>query len=266
MLSSFRKKLNSVIQESISLSENLSSQIQQNIQPSLFGTTAPAGLVDHSHYLYKKADDYGPSHVRSDAGDSVAVPRQVNLNAGSRILDYNQEVWADVRSLNVKNAALAAEFDERIMNVTKTCKARLTSMSDLNVTLASIPNIVTHLKSCTDTIEQIRTNMAGVERKLMALQDLVEVLELQDRQLNRRFDMAMQREKKMAELNELREDLTTRHARNEAKHERSLKQIQLERQKVFDAEFQKDLSEYKEKGQLPSGCPMDLFRIMIFMF
>ena len=147
---------------------------------------------------------------------------------------------------------MAAELDERILEARKTAEKRLTDILDLNASLAIIPSIVDQFKACTEMIDEISSSMAEVEKKLMNLEDLVEVLQLQERQLDRRFEMAMYKEKKMAELDLVREKLAKEHAENVGRHEKGMMRIQQERQLVFQDAFQDDLKHYKETGSIPS--------------
>lgn len=195
---------------------------------------------------------YTSSSARLQPPSSPRVPRNVNLSAGFRQLDRNQELWHSVRCLNEKNAQMASELDERIVDAKTTSEQRLTSISDLNVTLAILPGIVDQLKSCTEMIEEISSSMGDVEEKMMELEDLVEVLQLQERQLDRRFEMAMYKEKKMAEMDVVREKLSKEHSQNVCRHEKGLMKVQQERQLVFQDAFQDDLKYYKETGSVPS--------------
>lgn len=250
MLQNFRKKLNSVIQniEIPSIPESLTSSIKNaHSSPSIFGASRP------STFVYQKEDAYTSSTVRQSHHQSPArVPRTVNLTAGYRQLEHNQEIWHSIHSRNEKNADMASELDERIISARSAAEQRLTDITDLNTTLAILPSIVEQLKSCTESIEEITSSMTEVEKKLMQLEDLVDVLDLQERQLDRRFEMAMYKEKKMAELDVVREKLAKEHADNVGRHEKGMMRIQQERQLVFQDAFQDDLKYYKATGNIPS--------------
>lgn len=167
-------------------------------------------------------------------------------------MELNQELWHTLRSMNQKNANMAAELDERIISTRTVAEKQLTSIQDLNVSLAVLPSIVDQLKHCTEMIEEISSSMCDVEGKLTQLEDLVEVLNLQERQLDSRFEMAMYKEKKMAELDLVRERLAKEHADNVGRHEKGMRKVQQERQLVFQDAFQDDLKYYKETGSIPS--------------
>lgn len=231
-----------MIQEANSISENLSAQIK-HVQP-MFG-------IHPANFIYQREDAYSSSNVRRSFR-TKKVPRSVNLTAGYELLGRNQSIWRNIRGLNEKNACLAAELDVRIIDAMETSEQQLTSITDLNLTLSVLPSIVDQLKTTTEMIEEINSNMSVVERKLMELEDLLDVLNLQERQLDRRFDMAMYKEHKMADLEKVREQLTTKHAENVVKHERNLKQVQKERQLVFQDAFQDDLKYFKETGNVHS--------------
>lgn len=248
MLENFRKKINSVIQniDIPSIQENLVTSIKNAQTPSIFGASVP------SSFIYQKEDVFSNPSARHVQNSPSRVPRTVNLQAGFQQLDRNQEIWHSIRCLNEKNANMATELDQRIIDARATAEKRLTSIQDLNVTLAILPTIVAQLKTCTETIEEVSSSMTEVESKLMQLEDLVEVLNLQERQLDRRFEMAMYKEKKMAELDKARERMAKEHAENVGRHEKGMMRIQQERQSVFQDAFQDELRHYKETGSIPS--------------
>lgn len=244
MLENFRKKLNSVIEkiDIPNLPENLATSVAQS---PLFGASIP------SSFHYQTEDVFAPSSVQLQKSPA-RLPRSIDLTAGYRLIDHNLDLWQSVRSQNKKNATMAAELDERIIDARLTAEKRLTSLQDLNATLAILPSIVDQLKSCTEMIEEISSNMTEVEGKLMQLEDLVEVLQLQEQQLDRRFEMALYKEKKMAELDVVREKLAREHAENVGRHEKGMMRIQHERQLVFQDAFKEDLRYYKATGSIPS--------------
>lgn len=251
MLQNFRKKINSVIQN-IELPDNLRNNSSHSHPTSIFGVP----VTRPSSFLYQKEDAYSSSNIRHHSSSlpssPTRAPKSINLSAGFRQLDKNQDQWQSIRSMNEKNGNMAAELDERITSARNISEQRLTSIKDLNMTLSVLPSIVDQLKTAREMIEEINSTAVEVEEKMMQLQDLVEVLDLQEKQLDMRFELAMFKEKKMAELEVVRERLSKEHVENVVRYEKGLRKVQQERQLVFQDAFQDDLKYYKETGSVPS--------------
>ncbi|GAB0091287.1 Dysbindin protein homolog [Sergentomyia squamirostris] len=238
MFGNIRKKLNSVIQEGLNISENISSS-----------------------YINKPSSPKSPKSPNTPsspgtpntpgASPCTTVPPFINLYAGCDLLAVNESQWSEIRNLNEQNARKASEIDGSIVEIRDKTEKTLTTIQDLNVTLAALPVVVTALNGCVDVIQDVGAKCATLEKKLMELEDLLEVLELQEKQLDHRFEMAMYKEKKLAALEKVREELAKKHADNVMNHELKMRKVQQERQSVFQDAFQDDLKFYKEQGTIP---------------
>lgn len=91
-----------------------------------------------------------------------------------------------------------------------------------------------------------------LEAALFTLEDLNETLELQSQQLDHRFQLALYKEKKLSELDNVRTKLASDHSdrvmQQELKQQKTLK----ERQDTFDEVFRGELENYKATGTVPS--------------
>ncbi|XP_059618222.1 dysbindin protein homolog [Phlebotomus argentipes] len=233
MFGNIRKKLNSVIQEGLSISENISSHY---IKPSSPKTPQSPATPTGS-----------PAVVASPQ----AVPPFINLYAGCDLLAINERQWSEIRDLNEQNAKKASEIDGSILELKDRTERTLTTVQDLNVTLAALPVVVTTLNGCVDVIRDVGAKCETLEKKMMELEDLLEVLELQEKQLDHRFEMAMYKEKKLGALEKVREELAKKHSDNVMKHELKMRKVQQERQSVFQDAFQDDMKFYREQGTIP---------------
>lgn len=91
-----------------------------------------------------------------------------------------------------------------------------------------------------------------VEKQLFDLEDLMEVLQLQEKQLDSKFDMAMFKERKLANLEKVRHSLAVKHEDTVKESEKQMRALQVERQSFFQNAFESDLNYYKEVGKIPS--------------
>uniref|UniRef100_A0A6B2E7U2 Dysbindin protein n=1 Tax=Phlebotomus kandelakii TaxID=1109342 RepID=A0A6B2E7U2_9DIPT len=235
MFGSIRKKLNSVIQEGLNISENISSHYSKSSSPK-----SPQSPVT-------------PGSTGSPGHSSLpqSVPPFINLYAGCDLLAINERQWSEIRDLNEQNAKKAEEVDASILEIRDRTERTLTTIQDLNVTLAALPVVVTTLNGCVDVINDVGAKCETLEKKMMDLEDLLEVLELQEKQLDHRFEMAMYKEKKLAALEKVREELAKKHADNVMKHELKMRKVQQERQSVFQDAFHDDMKFYREQGSIP---------------
>ncbi|PNF20031.1 hypothetical protein B7P43_G05808 [Cryptotermes secundus] len=80
---------------------------------------------------------------------------------------------------------------------------------------------------------------------------MVETQELQERQLDHRFQFALYKEKKLSELEAVRVSLASEHADKVVQHELRQQKLLRERQDAFGQAFQQDVQEFKLSGSLP---------------
>lgn len=234
MFGNIRKKLNSVIQDGLNLSENISTNIKNSTSPIF---TLPGGIASGSQ-------NTSPHHI--------VVPKTVNIYAGCELLEKYENDWSEIHLLNEQNVDRALKIDKTISTLNVRAEKFATDISDLNISLVSLPTVINTLNNCLETIADIESKCQNMEVKLIDLEDLFEVLELQEKQLDHRFEMAMYKEKKLAELERVRQELAAQHAANVKEYELSLRKMQQERQMAFQEAFQDDLKTFKEKGSIPS--------------
>lgn len=229
MFGNIRKKFNSVIQDGLALSDNFrSGSGSSSTSPSPSGT---------ENILQSK---------------KFPVPNTINLCAGHDLLEKNERNWNELHAINEKNSDKAREIDRRIEMIKLRSERMATDVSDLNISLTQLPTVIASLKGCVETIDEIKEKCQSLDAKLFELEDLLEVLDLQEKQLDHRFEMAMYKEKKLADLEKVRQELANNHAANVREYENSLRKVQQERQMAFQDAFQDDLKVFKEKGVIPS--------------
>lgn len=250
MFTNFKRKLNSVIQEGIIFTENVSQNLKVPSSPKF---------------------DFTNFHTKNETSTKPKIPASINLYAGSEILQKNENDWSSIHNLNEENAEKARIIDDKIIKLKNSSDKTLTDLTDLYVSLTAIPNVIINLNNCVEMLSDISIKCQNLEKKLFDLEDLMEVLELQEKQLDKRFEMALYKEKKLgldlkicfniffliqnfilAALENVRKDLVSNHASSVQEFENNLMKIQHERQLVFQDAFQNDLKTFKEIGKIPS--------------
>lgn len=137
----------------------------------------------------------------ASAASSLHWPntQAINFNAGCALLQRNEGVWKDIHAANETNASKAAECDRLISGIKESIAKHANDLVDINVSMEQIPNILRTVANCSAVVGDISRQCADVEEQLYELEDLLEVLELQEKQLDRKFEMAMFKERKLGE-------------------------------------------------------------------
>lgn len=268
MFQSIRKKVNSVLPDIESLYGTATSPTTTTSTTQIGQQTSPRRSM--------------PSPTNSNLrlhSPKMNYPTNgaINFSAGCDILEYNESVWEEIHSMNEQNASKAQCIDLVIESLTDGLNKKLVDLSDINVSLETIPNIVKTVQDCSNVLHDVNKKCSDVERGLCELENLIEALHLQDRQLDRKLEMAMYREKKLGKfdcglvhahtytlltlfpfhlstgnLEKVRKSLAEQHAHNVRETEKERSVVQKERQAVFQDAFQNDMKCYKTTGSLPS--------------
>ncbi|XP_055318498.1 dysbindin protein homolog [Sitodiplosis mosellana] len=245
MFQNLRKKVNAVLPDIENM--YLSSP---TIAPS---ASSPNKVLNHLGLLIPSTSASSSTSSDHTKITSTQWPNSdaINFGAGCELLDRNEKIWEELHAANESNAKKAETCDEMISNLTESIKKRCIDLSDINISLEIIPNIVQTIENCSTIMIEINDKCTEVENQLFELEDLMELLQLQEKQLDRKFEMAMFKERKLANLEKVRQSLASKHADTVKESERQMRLLQQERQAVFQDAFQSDLKYYKEVGKIP---------------
>ncbi|XP_032683402.1 dysbindin protein homolog [Odontomachus brunneus] len=177
--------------------------------------------------------------------------RNVNYDAGADVLHRFQLQWNELHELAEENAGKAQEADTLISSIYEKLQHEWNSITCLNSTLAYIPKINNSIQDLMDQIGNLQEMFEEVEGALYRLEDLNEMLDLQNRQLEHRFQLAMYKEKKLLELNNFKAKLANEHIERISQHELKQQKKLKERRETFEEVFKEDLEEYKATGSIP---------------
>lgn len=218
--------------------------------------------------------DLSPS---SDQSRSKSAPwlhtTRVNSDAGCVLLEHNEKDWREIHARNESNAAKADLCDKLILNVLRNIETSARNMNEVELLLDNTQYLIQTINECSAVVLKINEACSDVERSLFDLEDLFEVLQLQERQLDSKFEMAMYKEQKLGELKrahlasasdqllwehisanleKTRQNLAVKHADAIRENERRTRAMQAERQSAFEDAFKSDLDYYKQVGKVPS--------------
>jgi len=181
----------------------------------------------------------------------VIIKNKVNYDAGADLLHHFQMEWNNLHELAEDNAQKAQEADVLIASIHEKLEFQWNNFNVLNNTLASIPQINHTIQGLMDQIGSLQEQFEEVHNALFELEDLQEILDLQSKQLDSRFQLALHKEKKLSELKHVREKLANEHSEKVLRHEKQQEKILKERQQTFGEAFNEEMNEYKKTGSVP---------------
>ncbi|KAL0131111.1 hypothetical protein PUN28_002595 [Cardiocondyla obscurior] len=193
----------------------------------------------------------GLSSTDQPKSKKPTIVRNVNYDAGADVLHHFQLQWNELHELTEENAGKAQEADVLISCIYEKLEQEWSNITTLNNTLAYIPKINNAIQDLMDQIGNLQEMFEEVEGDLYRLEDLNEMLDLQSRQLDHRFQLALYKEKKLMELNNFKAKLANEHTERLSQHELNQQKKLKERRETFEEAFKEDLEEYKATGSIP---------------
>ncbi|XP_017840969.1 dysbindin protein homolog [Drosophila busckii] len=253
MFGSLKKKLSNAIQEGIVISESLQQQYRQRVsssssQSSLASKSIPTTPLSQNESFTSSLNSTSTHSLTGNLADGVPV--QLNVAAGCNLLAKYEDDWQVMHTANEENAARAASVATQITAVEHRASMQRATINDLNSCLAKLPELVTKLKASVATLQSMKKLGEQLEIELEKLEDLCEECELQEFMLEKQFELSRHKQNKLNSLEQYRQQIAAQHQEKIRAHEQHLRQIQKERNAVFDNAFQGDLQEYKQHGQL----------------
>lgn len=181
---------------------------------------------------------------RSKKNNYKGIP----LNSGADLLNYYQQQWEELHRNDAENAKKAEEVDMLIGNLHSFCVEHLTIIKQINTQLAALPQLQTSILDLMGKIGELEGVFEEVEDALMNLEDVIETQELQERQLDHRFQLAMYKEKKYADFENMKAKLNEEHSNKVYEFEKKQMAVLEERQHTFQEVFEEELQQYKAHG------------------
>jgi len=182
--------------------------------------------------------------------ESVGSP-SVALNTGAAILSHFQQEWAELHELNEDNAKNAAVLAETISSMHGKINKNYNNIVEITQILSAPPTLNKSVEHCLSQIRNLQQSFENTERNLLDLEDAIETLELQKRKVDHKYQLALYKEKRLANFEKSRTDLAAKHAQNLVEQELKQKKMLEERQQAFEEAFNNDLETYKSLGTIP---------------
>ena len=131
---------------------------------------------------------------------SVQKPKKKDLEAGAELLETWQNQWEVLHLNNERNAKSADKCDKLILKIKDRSQKQWNDIATLQT---HIPQINNGIKDIMEKLGSIESMLGDVEISLLALEDTIDAREMQEKQLDQRFQLAMYQERRKAEFNDL---------------------------------------------------------------
>lgn len=114
-----------------------------------------------------------------------------------------QNQWEELHVANEKNGKLAVKCDGIISRIHRGYEKQFQDVLTLQMLVGQIPKINAQIEDVMNSLGDLESLFGDVEIALLGLEDTLDARELQERQLDQRFQMAMYQERRNAEFEEL---------------------------------------------------------------
>ncbi|XP_013420814.1 dysbindin-like [Lingula anatina] len=199
----------------------------------------------------------------------LSLQDNVNYDAGADILNMYQQHWSSIHLASEENAKKAQQCDETITSLYQLCQRQSDLMSQLNLELSHLPKLVQDIELISRKIASLSSQFEDVEKLLVSLEQVCEQQELERSKLNHRYQLALYKEKKKADLEQMKVKLAGEHVVRVRDYELSCQLRMKERQEAYEQAFEEEMEYYKTYGQMQrqpssdSGQPVDLAEVSI---
>lgn len=173
-----------------------------------------------------------------------------NLNAGAELLSHFQSQWHDIHTKSLENAAKAEEASKLIESTTRSLAKKCAVLSEFDTLLTGVLGAEAALKTLeADFVTAIEYSNV-LEGLIDELQLKKEVEEQEKLQLKAKYQLALYKEKRVAEHETFKAKVASAHRQKVNEFEKLVQDRLKERQETFQAAYEDDLQTYKEQGKL----------------
>ena len=175
---------------------------------------------------------------------------------------FCQECWREIHERNVGGGREAVRCDKTVSLLQAEYERQYRQVASLSLSCLTscLPVINTQVQQVMLTLGKLENLVVEVEVALLALEDTIDAREAQEKQLEQRFQIAIYQERRKQELEELEARLETQYQRRMKERMLAEEAWKKERQAVFQAKFEEDLSTFSSTGrlQVPLIRPSDV--------
>lgn len=193
--------------------------------------------------------------AETDEGQKEAV-----LGAGAEVLAHFQDGWRRIHEGAEQVARQADRADREVSRVHAEYEKQWRHVAMLSNLMGQLPKINEDIEGVMGTLGELENLFMEVEVSLLALEDTMDAREAQEKQLEQRFQLAIYQERRRQELEELESRLEMQYQKRLKERELAEIASKKERQAVFQARFEEDLTRFASTGllEVPLRRPTDV--------
>jgi len=174
-----------------------------------------------------------------------------SYNAGADILNKYQEQWSELHGGAEETARLSEDVDKLIGAMYDHCRHQDTVTNDLMTHLNTLPKLSQDVKLVVEKISGLEALFREVDKEVTELEETIEIQRLQELQLDERFNLALYKERKLGDLEQLKAKLSREHVQKVMEHEVRQSEVLRERQAAFQEAFEEEVKHFKTHGHIP---------------
>ena len=179
---------------------------------------------------------------------SVAVP--CDQGAGAELLLHWQAGWRRLHEGAEQAAREADRADREVTAMYAEYDRQWKHVSQLSSLVVQLPELNKEVEGVMSCLGQIESSCQEVEVALLALEDTIDAREAQESQLESRFQLALEQERRRQELEELEQRLEQAYQRRVREKREAEEGVRRDRQGRLQAQFEADMSSFRSSGSL----------------
>jgi len=172
----------------------------------------------------------------------------VNADAGAEVLHNYTESWHRIHNATSENAEKARAIDTDLHSLTSVVERKSTDLMQLQKELRRLSVVSDELSNLITETAKLEGLCEEVESALAYLDVLCHTEDAQNIKLEQRFQLALYRERKVAELNESKTQMALDFMQETDRLDKRRQQQQTEKLKVLQQAAEKDIKTFKTSG------------------
>jgi len=172
----------------------------------------------------------------------------VDLRAGAHLLTHFQEGWRRLHEGAEQAARQAERGDREVTAVYTQYDTQWKQVSQLSSLMGQLPEFNKEVEGIMASLGQLEAACQEVEIALLALEDTIDAREAQERQLESRFQLALDQERRRQELEELEQRLEQVYQRKVREKREAEEVKKREVQERLQAQFEADMVNFRSSG------------------
>jgi len=192
------------------------------------------------------------SALGEEEGGSPEEPLGGDQMAGAKLLSHFQAGWRRLHEGAEQTAKQADRTDKEVSALYGEYDKQWKQVAQLSGLLGQLPTMNEEVEGIMKNLAQLEALCQEVELALLALEDTIDAREAQERQLETRFQLALEQERRRQELEELEQRLEQSYQKRLRDKREEQEHVRRERQHRIQAQFEADMATFRTGTGLPN--------------